>query len=332
MVAPVLPQDKNGGRVEHTTEDILSFSKMVSYGLSCTFGKAWTTREMDGLFYNQFLNPKLQYALRNIRQRYIRQAEPPYPWQWDSEAPRKEVVFPGRGDGALLVTPERIDFWELSEQFGVDLQYFENAYFYGTPVPFCRYAMKSHLNERGTSIFRLDIFSSKVANFDWDFIGREYDRWIELPRIGRTKVDTIVVIRGERGPLVNIQGEFEDEGVPHLEILSCPPYASMKAFVLVAKEFFSKQKSGLPGKGKAKLAIRVWTGYLLTEYAGLNHRQAIQETNKHLGQQCGKYNMDEVLEGTGGSSGGVTSSGEIQFSGNRAELEKRIADYGHTLS
>lgn len=62
--------------MEHTTEDILSFSNMVSYGLSCPFGKAWTTREIDGLYYNQFLNPKFHDALRNIRQRYKGQAEP----------------------------------------------------------------------------------------------------------------------------------------------------------------------------------------------------------------------------------------------------------------
>jgi hypothetical protein len=103
-------------------------------------------------------------------------------------------------------------------------------------------------------------------------------------------------------------------------------------FDLIAKEHFEQEKHHLLGRGSNKSATRTWTAYLLTELIGTSQREAIMRTNEVLGKQCGIYTMNEYFEGTGGHSGGVTSSGESQFSREKEELKKRIAYYNSWLA
>ena len=82
-------------------EDIISFSEQIIYGSKQSWGKYWTHREIDGFFYNQFLNLPLQTAIQEARKQRLNREEAPYPCHWSS--PEAEVLFVEPwGDGGSL--------------------------------------------------------------------------------------------------------------------------------------------------------------------------------------------------------------------------------------
>ena len=163
-------------------------------------------------------------------------------------------------------------------------------------------------------------------------IRRAYSRNLEV--LGsenlRAQIDQLVA-QGDPDRLY-LRRQFIDQGVPHIEVLSYPPFASEDMFVIAAKEYFDKERDRLTGRGTPEVAIRAWTGYLLTKLVGKSNRQAIALINEVLGKQCGTYAMNQVLGDAGGHSGGATSSGEIQSSNDRAQLIERIDNYDSWLS
>ena len=44
-------------------DKIFAFAEMIVFGLSKLGGATWTQREIDGFFYNEYLNQPLQLAL-----------------------------------------------------------------------------------------------------------------------------------------------------------------------------------------------------------------------------------------------------------------------------
>ena len=44
-------------------DEIFAFAEMIIFGLSEPGGATWTQREIDGFFYNEYLNQPLQLAL-----------------------------------------------------------------------------------------------------------------------------------------------------------------------------------------------------------------------------------------------------------------------------
>ena len=44
-------------------DGILAFAEIIIFGLSKPGGATWTQREIDGFFYNEYLNQPLQLAL-----------------------------------------------------------------------------------------------------------------------------------------------------------------------------------------------------------------------------------------------------------------------------
>ena len=48
-------------------DEIFSFAEMIVFGLSKPGGATWTLREIDGFFYNEYLNQPLQLALKEFQ-------------------------------------------------------------------------------------------------------------------------------------------------------------------------------------------------------------------------------------------------------------------------
>lgn len=317
----------------YSSDEILSFSTQLAFAMTLAWGKSWTSREIDGCFYNHLLNPKIKQALNNIRRRHRGKEEPPWPGRFDDPNLPEEVFQAAMGIGPARTIVEELDLTYMAEQFGVDIRFFKTSYLTGTPVPFCRYAAKAHTDTIGTPIYRLDIFSRNVVNTDWEKISQNYNNW--LIDLGSEEKQTWlegIVGRGEPGRLQDIRGLVINQGVPHIEVLSYPPFASSKLFVVSAKEHFDRERDSLTGRGTASAAIRAWTAYLLNVLVGLNSRQAILKTNDALSQQFGLYTMNDALEGAEDHTGGVTSSGESYFSGEKKDLQERINNYDSWIS
>lgn len=313
-------------------DEILSFATQIACARLQPWGKGWTTREIDGCFYYHFHNLKFNEALRNVRRCHLGQEEPPWPVRFDSQDLPWKLILASLGIRAMTLY-DKLALDDIAERFGVDAGWLPATYLTGMPVPFCRYAIKIHTDNLATPIFRLDIFSRRVVHTDWSSIRQKYSIWLEVMELEKHKASVdYIVAQGERGRLHDVRGHFMEQGVPHVEILSYPPFASTRLFESAAKEYFDKEKVRLTGGGSTDVAIRAWTAYLLTELVGTTNRQAIAQTNEVLGQQCGTYAMNETLEGAEGHGGGVTSSGEIQFSRDKADLKERINYYDMWLA
>lgn len=317
--------------MSYSSDEILSFATQIAYVLRQPWGESWTTREVDGCFYYQFHNDKLYGALENIRHRHFGQKAPPWPGRYDSRDLPPIVIRASLGIPPVRSLPE---LWEIdyaAEQFQVDVRYLRVAYLTGMPVPFCRYVAKMHTDQNHAPVIKLDIFSRRVSNNDWILIERIYQRY--LAQLEKEELKTWVDhAQSEPSRLQDLRGRLVEEGVPHIEILSYPPFASNSSFVRAVKEYFDKEKDRLTGRGTPEVAIRAWTGYLLTTLIEKSNRQAIMLINEVLGEQCGTYAMNQVLRDTWGHSGGVTSSGEIQFSNDRTQLIERIHNYDSWLA
>ena len=73
-------------------DDIISFSEQIIYGYTQTWGRSWTQREIDGFYYNDYMNHRFQLALGRARKNRQWQQEPPQPCRW-TDANAKELLI-----------------------------------------------------------------------------------------------------------------------------------------------------------------------------------------------------------------------------------------------
>ena len=70
-------------------DDIISFSNQLLYGFQQPWGKSWTQTEIEGFFYNDYLNTPLQNALKEARTAHLGCEEPPCQYRWDGKHARR---------------------------------------------------------------------------------------------------------------------------------------------------------------------------------------------------------------------------------------------------
>jgi hypothetical protein len=69
----------------------------------------WTQRQIDGFFYNEFINDAVNDALRKLRKLVLLQEEPPYPCRGDyTDAP-----FPWGNSDVELQRPNRLPLFAM---------------------------------------------------------------------------------------------------------------------------------------------------------------------------------------------------------------------------
>ena len=84
-----------------TVDDVISFSRLILHGSSQNWGGIWTQREIDGFFYNQFLNLPLHSDIRQARRQSLGQENPPYPCDWMSPEAQESMIEPWGNGGSL---------------------------------------------------------------------------------------------------------------------------------------------------------------------------------------------------------------------------------------
>ena len=280
-------------------------------------GKTWTTREIDGFFYFEFVHYGLRNHLREIRRRARVDTDPSKTLSLGEVVSLDEVQLPFD-----LLADADIDLQQIAERFGVPIKYVAAAILHGTPLPLAKLAFKIHFEEFPPKeyILRLDIFVDRLSKSDWKLVERGCATWNSMasgPPVPHRPQ------RLDQG--LDMRVQFVSGGVPHLEVMAVPPYPSPGIFVAYAKEQLKKHRAQFQEvRGGTPVALRSWTAYLLAEKCGLTQRLAIRMTNETIGEYCGTYNLDDDARGL---SGPVTGSGEGQFSRDKRHLVHRIAIY-----
>lgn len=95
-----------------TADDIFEFAETILFGLGTPVGKTWSQREIDGFFYNQFLNRPLHLSLREARRIRMGHEEPPYPCQWND--PNAPSLFLGPCGNGSLMRIDGPDEWHIA--------------------------------------------------------------------------------------------------------------------------------------------------------------------------------------------------------------------------
>ena len=86
---------------EQKAEDVISFARLIFHGSEQSWGRSWHQREIDGFFYNRFLNHDLQTAIREARVNSWGREDAPYPCQWNDETAKSQFVKPSGENGSL---------------------------------------------------------------------------------------------------------------------------------------------------------------------------------------------------------------------------------------
>ena len=332
-------------------DEIISFSEQLIYGSKQSWGKSWTQREIDGFFYNRFLNPSLQAAIEYAQVYLLGGDAPPYPCQWNNPDAEKSFVrpwgkngslggvyqdrFPG-GPGPLTAHSKVIPaVARLQQEFCLPEDYLQCTLVHGTPVPFKRF--NAYPQYGRPPFFRVIIYGFPFRRAEQDSIKLSYtDFWQWVKRFSdRGRPETINLGAFSVGR--NVTSTFYEAGPCRLEVRSDPPYASPSTLVEVLKEAVHGHERNLVGSsvGSASVppTIRAWTVYLLTEMCGLRNKEAIKLWNDKLGGYLGNpYNLDEnSFEPRPGlylpRGLIVTSSGEAHFSRDKRDLKQRITHY-----
>ncbi len=324
-----------------TVEDVISFARLILYGSSQEWGKSWTQREIDGFFYNRFLNPPLQAAIRKARRRSLGHENPPYPCDWRSPEAPELMVEPWGNDGSLDDLGEyflggsgpQVAHWklgmavrELHEPFCLVENYLHCAMVHGTPVPFKRlYAFPEHGPAR--TLFTVVVYSLPLGPPEREEIRLRYEyfwAWVvghrNRSRLPSHEASAITISLNDDGPL-------------RLEIRSDASYVSSSLFPKIIGEATKKFKSELGGSSSIESTVRTWGVYLLALECVPTNRTAIKMWNDAFGDELQmRYNFEEdpserqfdrqILRGSS-----VTTTGESHFSSDKANLESRIKHY-----
>ena len=97
-----------------TVEDILSFARLILFGQNQEWGADWTQVEVDGFFFNQFLNQPLQDSLREARGILFQTEDPPFPCQWNDVDANKKLIRPWGGNGDFVSGPPPPQYYTLT--------------------------------------------------------------------------------------------------------------------------------------------------------------------------------------------------------------------------
>ncbi|MFQ6026810.1 MAG: hypothetical protein ACE5Q6_04760 [Dehalococcoidia bacterium] len=346
------------GKLQFSPDNVLSFALMILYGCQQSYAKFWTQREIDGFFFNQFLNPELQQELRRQRRMIFGQEASLLPCRWD-EPNARSILMPPWGDqrdvlqehfyrrGQNPETGKRIIADPVAEsvlrKYGVRRDYFVAALLHDTPVTFQGVFSRPEYGpvtdptfvgmntEEPTPYFRIGIYGGPLNKMVRDFIMSQYQT-VFLQKFLRDIQKEVSPAKFElwTQPGSTVRARFVELGLPCLEILSLPPFASATALLQTAKNAFHEYNSKLPGSKSVKPAIRVWAAYLLAEKCGLTNIEAIRIWNDQLGDEHRiPYTLDASSLGMRGER--VTTSGESHFSGQKSDLIARIDHYREVL-
>lgn len=328
-------------------DDIISFSKQIIYGLNTSWGKSWAQREIDGLFYNEYLNDPLQLAFKEARLARLGREDPPFPYRWDG--PDAQGIFfrpwgsEEKGDTWYidvggLKQMNRSDIRALSESmlknFAVNPEYVYSAMVHGTPIPFLRFWPRVDIvitteGDVKPPTFQLDIYALPFGTRELTLVKVHYERFCDLAYnldVGEPKLK-------DHRIGANVEVDLLGEVSARIAVLSHHTYASPGVFAQVVKEAVKEHGSSLPGKARVSTipTVREWVVYMLSVRCSLSNREAITLWNERLGTRLDyPYTMDKPDKGLRGYS--VASPGESHFSGDKAELEQRINFYRSTLT
>ena len=320
---------------EHTAKEVISFARLILYGSEQSWGGSWHQLEIDGFFYNRFLNAGLETAIREARIHSFGQEDAPYPCQWDSESAESEFVQPWGANGSLDDLDEyflggnerQVALWncgsavtQISQRFGLQEKYLICSLVYGSPVPFKRlYAFDEYKNPAS---FRVEIYALPFGSGerDWvEWLYEDFRSW--ATRFAENRGSDIMGLENWQAG-ANVRVELRQDP-PHLEVIASPPLVSPKIFIRIIQDAIASHKTDIPGSTSTDTVIREWTVYLLSTHGGLKNREAIRRWNKELGDPRNlAYNMSDK----------VTNTGEQQFSRDKARLEERIEHYRTELN
>lgn len=101
-------------QLNKSVEDIFSFARLILFGYGQEWGSGWTQVEVDGFFFNQFLNQPLQDSLREARGILFQTEDPPFPCQWNDVDANKKLIGPWGGNGDFVSDPPPPQYYTLT--------------------------------------------------------------------------------------------------------------------------------------------------------------------------------------------------------------------------
>ena len=311
-------------------DTILSFADVVVHGYEQYWGRKWTTREIDGLFYNEFLNESFQEGLRQLRKEHFGQEAPPQPCRWDGPGADK-VLIPPFGNAKDEIydgnAPVLGRLAGMVDEYCIPYAYAHGAVLHGTPAAFERvntYWGTTWSEEQSwEELFVVDLYDRRATKPDWNRVIELYEKFLLGSKLRRQDSETM----GAR-----VDGAVTSDGVPAIKIRAWFPFGSPKAFLQHCKDALNAKKDQLPVPGESRRGhqILAWTVYLLNTLCGMGNQAAILMGNNHLGGHLRSYNMPSKGAKLRGDS--VTTRGEEQYAGDKAEIKMRIEHYTRTFT
>ena len=333
-------------------DEVLAFAKNILERLAAGFGENWTQREIDGFFFNEYLNPDLKKYVHILRQALLGQEVQPFAaryemvpasqllsklppaYEYPYEYHVRAMVFRGNDS---MPNPEAM-VRASSQRFIISSRDLRLAILLGEPIPFQSITLRQGLTQHwpgksptsnGETVARvpvcnLNISSNKITPDGWGFIKSNYED-LFLGTIVKTMLDNGIVESSDWKDQIgaNLTADFLTEPFPLIKIRVYPPFASAQELEALTRRALARHQSSLPGQASALPAIRAWSVYLLNENCGLSNREAISLWNQKLGRSHqAAYTMDEREDGVKGS--GVSQPGEADYSKEKRELTKRI--------
>ena len=278
-------------------DEVLAFATFLMGELPKRTGASWARVEIDGFFFNRYLNPKLLSAIELARSNLKEQKTKNVGTEPTISDRETGVSHPYATASAL----------EIGSEYGVRWDYVECAIDHNWPVAFKR---SQHHLDYETGVYKVLIYS-QLKKEDKFLLKKRYEGFLSH----LSSASPIGLLGG-----ANIKSEMS-ENPRFLQIQSSWPMASSRVFVQVVNEELKAHGSGLLSGGSAETTIREWTVYLLADRCSLSNREAIGLWNEKVADRHAYSMLEESF----------TSSGEIQFSRDKANLVSRIAHYEEYL-
>ena len=350
--------------------DILVFAKTVMYGGTQVWGKHWSQRSIDGIFFNRYLNEDFVQALRETRLRFLGSEAPPFPANWDDDTADqtfpppwgknravrdklREVIFteviPSKGPVRPWITVlPTLD--KLADTFSVDRRYVEAAYLHGTPIPFKPYVVGFEtewppdydphkiIGEKGGLPLRelrvgVDIPVFKVTIYSLPFAGPEMDG----------------VVRAYENYLADVVPEIVRSGMSEVAKQTAGRVGANLTADFISSGVQCLQIKSYPRfaapKELSQLVLRALETYGERLPGTKTHRQAsnvirawcvyLMATKGQLTARKAIQKWDENFPSIAYNADKwnvITTPGETQFSRDRKELEERVSYYETILS
>ena len=347
--------------MELTPDDVLFFAGNQLERVASGFGQNWTQREIDGFFFNEFLNPDLKEIIEYLRRRLLGREGKPFSAQYKmvpakllrlKPPPAPDYPYPihvrsvrFKGNDALPKPELIIDY--VSRRFAILPRALRLAILVGEPIPFQSIIVRQGVTSSDAKSLRshdsedsiqeapfccVEIYCNAIAPEGWDFIKSTYED-LFLGTTVRFLLDQGAVDGSEWSEEIgtNLEADLIHGHVPLLQVRSYPPFASALELETLTRRALRQYRSVLPGKSAGRQAIRAWAVYLLNESCGLSNRRAIRLWNENLGPEHSiVYTTSEMETELRGSS--VSHAGEAHFSKDKRDLELRIATYRSILA